>query len=198
MEQAEIKSNQKKLNPLLLVAIVVIGLIIYIFSISDRGPGSSEKLSLKSGTTSSANMQGQQAGQIDRESLVPPGLQARDLIQQIREKGKPYPLDQLMAQASAYANDGNLADAYITFYFAAREGSVDAMMMMAEMSDPTMFQSENNLLDRADAVQAYKWYKMALDKGFEPASARLKNIHQWAKAEAKYGNKDASQLLLNF
>ena len=198
MEQAETNSNKKKLNPLLLVAIVVIGLIIYIFSISDRGPGSSEKLSLKSGTTSSANMQGQQAGQIDRESLVPPGLQARDLIQQIREKGKPYPLDQLMAQASAYANDGNLADAYITFYFAAREGSVDAMMMMAEMSDPTMFQSENNLLDRADAVQAYKWYKMALDKGFEPASARLKNIHQWAKAEAKFGNKDARQLLLNF
>ena len=198
MEQAEINSNKKKLNPLLLVAIVVIGLIIYIFSSSDRGPGSSEKLSLKSATTSSTNMQGQQAGQIDRESLAPPGLQARDLIQQIREKGKPYPLDQLMAQASAYANDGNLADAYITFYFAAREGSVDAMMMMAEMSDPTMFQSENNLLDRADAIQAYKWYKRALDKGFEPASARLKNIHQWAKAEAKYGNKDASQLLLNF
>ena len=66
------------------------------------------------------------------------------------------------------------------------------------MSDPTLFQSENNLLDQADAVQAYKWYQLAVSGGFEPAKPRLDNLYQWAVAEAKYGNSDAQQLLLNF
>ena len=201
MEQAGKSPDQKKMNPLILVAVIVSGLIVFIFASSDRGQGNPEKVTLNSADQTAQSTQtgaDNQAGKINRGTLPPGGLRARELIQQIRDKGKPYPMDQLMAQASAYANDGNLADAYLTFYFAAREGSVDAMIMMAEMSDPTMFQSENNLLDRADAIQAFKWYKQALDKGFEPARSRLSNLHQWAKAEANYGNKDAKQLLLNF
>lgn len=195
MAQAEKEHNSTKINPLIWVSIVVIGLILYLFLGTDRSTIQSEKLKLDE----PARVQTTEAeGQINRELLVPPGLRAREYIRQVRAQGKPYPFDQLMARASAYANEGSLADAHLVFFFAAREGHVEAMMMMAEMSDPTLFQAENNLLDRANAIQAYKWYRLALDKGFEPARPRLENLAQWARAEAAYGNAEASQLLLNF
>ena len=202
MVQAEKEHETSRTNPLIWVSIVVVGLILFIFVISDRGSVGTESLSLQDqqeqaeaeAETAADNVE----GQINRDLLVPPGLRAREFIDNIRQKGKPYPLEDLMAKASTYVNEGSLADAHLTFFFAAREGHVEAMMMMAEMSDPTLFQSENNLLDQADAVQAYKWYKRALESGFEPAKPRLDNLYQWATAEAKYGNAEAQHLLLNF
>lgn len=198
MVQAEKDQQTSTTNPLIWVSLAVVALILFIFVISDRGSVNTESLTLEDqpaqsqSETASDNIE----GQINRDLLVPPGLRAREYIDQLRHKGKPYPLEELMAKATNFTNEGSLADAYLTFFFAAKEGHVEAMMMMAEMSDPTLFQSENNLLDKADAVQAYKWYKLALDSGFEPAKSRLDNLHHWAIAEAKYGNSEAQQLLL--
>ena len=216
MTQAEKLQDKKPVNPLVWVSIVVVGLILAIFLMSNRGgvtsqntaapaiapaPGQSAAEKMDKGmedasSDSSATSKG--SGAIKRDAQAAPGARARSFIKQLRDQGKPYPFDKLMAQASAYAAEGSLADAYLTFFFAAREGSVEAMMMMAEMSDPTMFRSENNLLDKPDAIQAYMWYKRARDAGFEPAQPRLDNLHQWAIAEAKFGNEDARQLLLNY
>ncbi len=202
MAQAEKEQGKPGVNPLIWVSIVVIGLIFFIFVASDRGSVRTETVQLEGqqpplvekSTDETENAE----GQINRDVLAAPGLRAREFIGQLRQQGKPYPLEEIMAKASTYAIQGSLADAHLTFFFAAREGHVEAMMIMAEMSDPTLFQSENNLLDQADAVQAFKWYQLALDSGFEPAKPRLENLHQWAIAEAKYGNADAKQLLLNF
>jgi len=200
MAQAEKEQDQPRVNPLIWVSIVVLALIFFIFFGSDRANVRTETLELEdqlvvdksTGDDKTAD------GEINRELLAPPGMRAREFINQLREQGQPYPFDKLMAKASEFASEGSLADAHLAFFFAAREGHVEAMMMMAEMSDPTLFQSENNLLDKADAVQAYKWYQLALDSGFEPAKPRLDNLQQWATAEAKFGNTDAQQLLLNF
>ena len=197
MAQAEKEQNPPRKNPLIWVSLIVIGLIIFIFTASDRNGVSREDLQINNKpevTETPADAE----GEIARDALAPPGMRARKLIEQLREQGKPYAFDELMAKASAFASEGSLADAHLTFFFAAREGHVEAMMMMAEMSDPTLFRPENNLLDKANAVQAYKWYRMALDKGFEPALSRLENLQNWAEAEAGYGNLDAQQLLLNF
>jgi len=196
MAQAEKEELQPRKNPIIWVSILVIGLIIFIFVSSDRGGVSTESLPIDA--KPDIPEQTEAEGDVDRESLVPPGLRAREKIQQFRAQGKPYPFDEMMAQASAYASEGSLADAHLMFFFAAREGHVEAMMMMAEMSDPTLFRAENNLLDRANAVQAYKWYRLALENDFEPASNRLENLKHWAEAEAGFGNADAQQLLLNF
>jgi len=197
MVQAEKEQDKAKTNPLIWVAIVVIGLIFFIFVGSDRGSVGPQSLPLDSQPEKTV-AEDSNEGEINRDLLVPPGMRAREYIGQLRAKGKPYDLEQVMAKASTYSNEGSLADAHLAFFFAAREGHVEAMMMMAEMSDPTLFQSENNLLDQADAVQAYKWYQLAVTSGFEPAKPRLANLHQWALAEAKYGNTNAQQLLLNF
>ncbi len=196
MAQAEKEELQPRKNPLIWVSIIVIGLIIFIFVASDRGGVSREPIAIeeKPQLVDSPDVE----GEVNRESLAPPGMRARDKIQQFREQGQPYPFDRIMALASAYASEGSLADAHLMFFFAAREGHVEAMIMMAEMSDPTLFRAENNLLDKANAIQAYKWYRMALDKGYEPAKNRLENLKHWAEAEADFGNTDAQQLLLNF
>jgi len=196
MAQAERDKPQTARNPLIYVSLIVIGLIVFIFVASDRGGVDSEKIELEPRQPEPSSQQAE--GQISRETLAPPGMRAREQIKQIRELGKPYPFDQLMAKASAFASEGSLADAHLMFFFAAREGHIEAMMMMAEMSDPTLFRAENNLLDKANAVQAYKWYNQALDSGFEPARSRLENLRSWAEAEAGYGNSEAQQLLLNF
>jgi len=202
MTQAEKSQDKKSFNPLIGVSIAVVALILVIFLMSDRGSSSTHSVELApSGDPMSAESAGKKAqdtGAIERAAQPAPGASARKFIKQLRDKGEPYPFDELMARASGYAADGSLADAYLTFFFAAREGHPEAMMMMAEMSDPTLFRSENNLLDKPDAIQAYKWYRRALDSDFEPARPRLENLHQWALAEARYGNEDARQLLLNF
>jgi len=204
MVQADLENNKKGINPLIWISIIVIGLIFFIFTGSDRGSVKTETLQLEDQqmeveqTEVEPQVVDNTDGQIIRETPVPPGLRAREFIGQVRQKGKPYPLEELMAKASAYVNEGSLADAHLAFFFAAREGHIEAMMMMAKLSDPTLFQSENNLLDKADPVQAYKWYQLALSSGFEPAQPRLDNLYQWAVAEAKSGNAQAEQLLLNF
>lgn len=197
MVQAEKDQEKAKTNPLIWVAIVVIGLIFFIFVGSDRGTVGTDDLQPTQQTETTIAEENNE-GRVNRELLAPPGLRAREFIGQLRDKGKPFDLEAVMAKASTFVNEGSLADAHLAFFFAAREGHVEAMMMMAEMSDPTLFQSENNLLDQADPVQAYKWYQRAVDNGFEPAKPRLVNLQQWAEAEAKYGNTDAQQLLLNF
>lgn len=195
MAQAEKENNKPARNPLLWVSLIVIGLIIYIFIASGRGNISPSKITAESPESKTVGLV---ESPVNREALVPAGMRAREFISQLRNKGKPYPLDEVKSKAVLFSSEGSLADAHLLYFFAAKEGDVDAMMVMAEMSDPTMFHAEDNLLDQPDAVQAFKWYSQSLEKGFEPARARLDNLNQWAKAEARFGNSVAQQLLLNF
>ncbi len=196
MAQAERNQPGTGRNPLLWVSVIVIGLIIFIFTASDRGGGERERVEIAPPAIETPKTESE--GEINREALAPPGLRARAEISRFRDQGKPYPFDQIMARASAFASEGSLADAHLMFFFAAREGHVEAMMMMAEMSDPTLFRADNNLLDKANPIQALKWYTEAKDAGFEPAASRLDNLKNWAEAEAGYGNAEAQRLLLNF
>jgi TPR repeat protein len=195
MAQAEKENNKSGKNPLLWVTLVVIGLIIYIFFASDRAGINSPNASVNAPENDAGVVE---EGQINRETVQTPGVRARAYIHQLRAKGKPYPFDEVMSKADQFETEGSLADANLVYFFAAREGHIPAMMVMAEMSDPTMFHAENNLMDQPDAVQAFKWYKQSLDQGYEPARIRLENLHQWARAEAKFGDINAQQILLNF
>ena len=43
------------------------------------------------------------------------------------------------------------------------------MMKLGELADPVLFRAEDSLLDRADVIQAYKWYQKAAAQGHQPA-----------------------------
>ncbi|MGD8841560.1 MAG: hypothetical protein PVI70_18275 [Gammaproteobacteria bacterium] len=176
-------------NPLLWIVLLVIGLIVFVVMSGERGasirdPGSDDN--------------SVESGEIERSLLVPPGMRAREYIEQIRAKGRPYPLDETFEKAGEYLREGSLADAHLLYFFAAREDHLPSIMVMGEMSDPIRFSAENALLDHADAVQAYKWYRKAASLGQAGAEERIGDLRQWANDEAANGNPQASQFLLNF
>jgi len=176
-------------NPLVWISLIAIGLIMFIFLSSERGgrlQSIEEITQLETG------------GEIERSLLIPPGMRARQYIAEIREGNQPYPLEAVYDRGSGYQNEGSLADAHLLYFFSAREGYLPAMMKLGELADPELFRSEDSLLDRADVIQAYKWYQKAATLGHEPAVDRITNLRSWASAESKVGNPDARQLLLNF
>ena len=186
-DSIEDEPSRKKSNPLLWLAIAAVVAIAYIFAGTDRGntvvvsePDNVEVIS----------------GTIDRSLLIPPGMRARQFIEQLRSEGQPYPLDDVFRKAGDYNSEGNLADAHLLYFFAAREGHVDSMVKLAELLDPNLFQSENSLLDQPDPVQSYKWYRKAAEQGQSDMSARIQKLQQWAKQESESDNPYARQLLL--
>ncbi|HKJ51668.1 MAG TPA: hypothetical protein VKB27_09190 [Gammaproteobacteria bacterium] len=176
-------------NPLLWIALLVIGLIIFVVMSGDRGS------SVKVVAPVDSDAAG---GSIERSLLVPPGMRAREYIEQIRARGRPYPLDEVYRKAGDYLREGGLADAHLLYFFAAREDHLPSIMVLGEMADPILFSAENALLDHADAVQAYKWYRKAASLGQPLAEERISNLRRWADTEAVNGDPQARQFLLNF
>jgi len=201
-------------SPLIWIVLVVVGLILFAFLGGDRGdlPG---KLTIEGSPETAAESEGtideeinqpsanqddaveETSGAIDRSLLVPPGMRARQYIEQLRSAGKPYPLSQVFDKAQNFRHDGSLADAHLLFFFAAREDHLPSMMTMGEMSDPMRFRAEDTLLDQADAIQAWKWYQKAAELGHPQARQRLDELSQWARDAAAGGDSGARQLLLN-
>jgi len=174
---------------LLWIALVVAGLIVYVIMSGDRGAN------VPSGSPAAS---GSASGEIERRLLLPPGMRAREYIEQLRAAGKPYPLAEVYEKAQKFLQEGSLADAHLLYFFSAREEYLPSIMVMGEMSDPTLFSAENALLDHADAVQAYKWYRKAASLGQQAAETRIRELRDWAAAEADNGNPEARQFLLNF
>jgi len=208
-------------NPLAWIALVVVGLILFVFLSGDREDAFSrsgvegtapevleqqpaaeqsvvEQADAEESVVAESVVGEQAAGTIDRSLLLPPGMRAREYIQQIRAAGKPYPLSQVFDRAEKYHREGSLADAHLLYFFSAREGHLPSIMVMAEMSDPVLFQAENSLLDQADVIQAYKWYRRAEEQGQPGMDQRIDGLRVWAVEAASVGNAEAEQLLLNF
>lgn len=187
----EADSSKPKPNPLFWIILVVIGLIAYIFIGTERGNSVASK-PIDNKVEKSAKI----SGEIERNLLVPPGMRARQFVEQLRIKGQPYPLEDAFQKAQDYQQEGSLADAHLMYFFAAREGHAEAMMKMAEMSDPTLFRAEDSLLDHADALQSFKWYQRVAEQGRSDASARIQELQQWALRASENGDPYARQLLL--
>ncbi len=181
------RRRRSRVNPLLWIATVIAGLIIFVVLSGDRGETSATLVD---------NPDAASDGAIDRSLLVPPGMHAREYIEGLRAAGKPYPLDEVFARAGRHLAEGSLADAHLLYFFAAREDYLPAIMALAEMADPVRFVAADSLLDEADAVQAHKWYRKAADLGHPDASARVDELRRWAQAAAEAGDTDAAQLLL--
>lgn len=188
----------------------MVGLILYVLIGGDREPGR-ENTAVQTGNVteetgtiirdemvSGSDPLAEEVGSINRSLLIPPGMRAREYVAQLKEQGKPYPLGEAREKAVAYQQDGSLADAYLLFFFAAREGHAPSMLEMARLNDPRYFKPDNALLDEADPVQALKWYRQARDSGDTQASNELTSLRSWAETGAAAGDEAAAQFLLNF
>jgi len=181
--------TKRRRNTMIWIGLIVVGLILFMFLGVERG---------RQVTAVTEVVQENNRVEIERSQLIPPGLRAREYIAEVRAGGEPYPLAKIFEKGTSFQEQGNLADAHLLYFFSAREEYIPAIMKMGEMADPTLFRAEDSLLDEADAIQAYKWYKKAVALGHTPATNGINNLKQWANEASIMGNPDARLLMLNF
>ncbi len=126
------------------------------------------------------------------------GEAAREIIAAQRSGIDTRPLPELARLASDYQQRGQVTDAYLLWFYAARQGNGEAAFSLAGLYDPNHFEAGNSLLTSADATQAYKWYRAAAQQSIPQAADRLQALRSTLQAQADVGDMAASRLLLNW
>jgi TPR repeat protein len=124
-----------------------------------------------------------------------PGAKARALIAEMRASGTILP-DEVFAAAVAAQESGELQDAYLLYFFAAREGHTEAALMLAQQADPATHTVEGSVFEAPDLVQAHKWYQMAARQGNETAQAGLADLRARVDRLAADGDPEAQRIAL--
>ncbi len=120
---------------------------------------------------------------------------ARMMIAQMRkEKGNTG--QKAFEAAEKQRSMGNTADAYLLYFFAAKQGHGEAAYNLGTQADPTYYTSVNSALDEPDPGQAIKWYQLAIDAGHKDARQNLKELAKRIKQQAETGSAEAERLLL--
>jgi TPR repeat protein len=125
-----------------------------------------------------------------------PGSRARAFIKQLRanvDVGQTA-YDEAVKQRA----EGQLTDAYLLYFFAARQGHAAAALELGSQADPAHYSSETSSLDGPDIVQAHKWYQQAMRSGSSEAETRLIKLHDYAALQAGRGDAEAERLLLQW
>ncbi len=122
-------------------------------------------------------------------------MDARSMIAQLRqEQGNTG--QQAFDAAEKQRSTGNNADAYLLYFFAAKQGHGEAAFTLGTQSDPTYFTSVNSALDGPDSGQAIKWYQLAIDAGNKDARQNLMELAKRIKQQAEAGSGEAKLLML--
>ncbi len=109
--------------------------------------------------------------------------------------GKEAAPDAVFAQAQEFQSRGWLADAWLLYFKAAKDGHAGAAMVLAEQADPRFFRADETVLSRPDVVQAHKWYQQAQSNGSDLAGQRLQQLLADLKKSAQEGDEQAAVLL---
>lgn len=123
-----------------------------------------------------------------------PGAAARRLIREA-QANPPIDLEAIWNQARRFEDDGQLDDAYLLYYFAARQGYGPAAMKLAREADPAGFQP-GGLFEKPDELQAHKWYSIAARAGIKEAQAALQVLKIRVEKAATNGDERARGLML--
>jgi TPR repeat protein len=124
-----------------------------------------------------------------------PGAMARALIAQMRTEGNIQP-DRVYALGVQAQTDGQLADAYLLYFFAAREGFAPAALTLGTQADPASRDPLNSVFEAADMSQAHKWYLMAAENGDGEARERLQDLRNRVEKLAADGDTQAQRISL--
>ena len=124
-----------------------------------------------------------------------PGAKARALIAQMRSSGD-LTLDDIYASAATSQADGELADAYLLYFFAAREGHGGAAMTLAQQADPAHHSPGESVFETPDLLQAHKWYLAAAQSGDDSARQALVALRERVDQMAADGDPTAQRIAL--
>lgn len=123
-----------------------------------------------------------------------PGAAGRRLIREA-QANPPLDLEAIWHQARRFEEGGQLDDAYLLYYFAARQGHGPAAMKLAREADPTAFEP-GGLFEKPDELQAHKWYAIAARAGIKEAEAALQVLRVRVEKAATNGDERARGLML--
>ena len=129
---------------------------------------------------------------------VNPGDHARAIIAHLKEEGSQPDLDELFERAEQFGSEGQLTDAHLLLFYAARSGHMASARELGAMYDPVHHSSKTSIMDEPDYTQALKWYKQAAEAGDPEANARLEQLKLWMERAAAEGDEDAKRLLLQW
>lgn len=122
------------------------------------------------------------------------GNEARKLIAEAKTQGGANS-ETLFDQAQNFMNKSRMADAFLLYFYLAKQGHGPSCMALAEMADPAYFKAEKSFFDAPDIFQAHKWYKDAKTYGMNQAEAQLRDLKLRAKAAAAGGDEKMRRLL---
>jgi TPR repeat protein len=181
-------------SPLIWIAVIVAFLIGYmVFSGGRKAPLSGSGEAEAPATPPTGLIQDVQAPTADK-----PGDTARAIVAEIREKGGKFNLTWVYNKADRLLKEKKLTDAYLLYFFAAREGHAPSALVLGKLADPQFHSAETSPLDKPDLVQALKWYQMASERGETEAKDHLQKLRQRIEADARGGDSVAQQLMLDW
>ena len=124
--------------------------------------------------------------------------QARKLIVELEGYNQPVDLDEIYKKAEYWTARNQPADAYLLYFYAARQGDGNSAFKLAQLHDPATFKPGTGMLDSPSLMQANKWYQQAVRAGHPEAQRLLDQIRLQAKNRAALGNENARNLILQF
>ena len=69
-----------------------------------------------------------------------------------------------------------MADAYLLYFFAAREGHAASALALGTQADPAQYNPQDSVFDAPDIIQAHKWYQAAAQNGNAQGRERLADL----------------------
>ncbi|MEN8131264.1 MAG: hypothetical protein ABFS45_13935 [Pseudomonadota bacterium] len=126
-----------------------------------------------------------------------PGDLARSMIAELKAQDiKIHDLDRVYKRAEIFIAEGQLDDAHLLLFFAARKAHPMSARVLGGMYDPNHLNSSTSLTKEPNLTQAYKWYKIAADAGDQIAAQRIEKLKDLVEHAAIRGNEEAKVLLL--
>jgi len=202
MQEGQNKSNSTSNRLWLLISLIIAITVVAVLMVPDKEkkaqdiplPGAAPALSpAPPVSTESPEPAVEQPAETDESAARMEGEAARAYLARAASEG--LGTDALLAQAQAFQSEGKLGDAWLLYFKAAKDGSADAAMVLAEQADPAYFKAENTVLSRPDVVQAHKWYEQARRNGNEVARQRLQQLLAGLEKAAGAGDEQAAVLL---
>ena len=123
------------------------------------------------------------------------GDRARLLINTVWKDASPSTED-IYREAEALRLKQQNTDAWLLYFYAARQGYGAAAAALAAMSDPFTYTQFGTPLPNADEFQALKWYSMAKRQGFNDSDADFQRLKTHITNKARTGDTRSTQLLL--
>jgi len=141
-------------------------------------------------------------GAADSSASTPAGENARGdlaraIIEELRSQGR-VDLDQVYERAERFRSVGMLADAYLLYFFGARQGHTQSALALGRMYDPKTFSREASILEEPDTTQAHKWYYAAARAGDAAAKRHLADLRARVERSAGQGEEEARRLMLQW